>query len=75
MGENPCPGGNDTVLCESIAFAFTQCAVSEGKIIITAWVAVQHSRSPVSILRKSISGRHRLVRVADGLMTARCRFT
>ena len=30
---------------------------------------------PVSILRKSISGRHRLVRVADGLMTARCRFT
>ena len=29
----------------------------------------------VSILRKSISGRHRPVRVADGPMTARCRFT
>ena len=29
---------------------------------------------PVSILRKSISGRHRPVRVADGPMTARCRF-
>ena len=32
-------------------------------------------RNPVSILRKSISGRHRPVRVADGPMTARCRFT
>ena len=30
---------------------------------------------PVSILRKSISGRHRPVRVADRPMTARCRFT
>ena len=30
---------------------------------------------PVSILRKSISGHHRPVRVADGPMTARCRFT
>ena len=30
---------------------------------------------PVSILRKSISGRHRPVRVADGPMTVRCRFT
>ena len=36
----------------------------------------QHfSYFPVSILRKSISGRHRPVRVADGPMTARCRFT
>ena len=35
---------------------------------------VQHP-SPVSILCKSISGRHRAVRVADGPMTARCRFT
>ena len=33
------------------------------------------SSNPVSILRKSISGRHRPVRVADGPMTARCRFT
>ena len=32
-------------------------------------------QNPVSILRKSISGRHRPVRVADGPMTARCRFT
>ena len=31
--------------------------------------------NPVSILCKSISGRHRPVRVADGPMTARCRFT
>ena len=30
---------------------------------------------PVSILRKSISGRHRPVRIADGPMTVRCRFT
>ena len=30
---------------------------------------------PVSSLHKSISGRHRPVRVADGPMTARCRFT
>ena len=35
----------------------------------------QSVRFPVSILRKSISGRHRPVRVADGPMTARCRFT
>ena len=28
---------------------------------------------PVSILCKSISGRHRPVRIADGPMTARCR--
>ena len=30
---------------------------------------------PVSILRKSISGRHRPVKVADGPMTTRCSFT
>ena len=30
---------------------------------------------PVSILRKSISGRHRPVRVADRPLMARCRFT
>ena len=33
------------------------------------------STIPVSILRKFISGCHRPVRVADGPMTARCRFT
>ena len=35
----------------------------------------QLAEDPVSILRKSISGRHRIVRVADGPMTARYRFT
>ena len=40
------------------------------------FVETDHERGyPVSILRKSISGRHRPVRVADGPMTARCRFT
>ena len=29
---------------------------------------------PVSILHKSIAGRYRPVRVADGPITARCRF-
>ena len=36
---------------------------------------VLYNNIPVGILRKSISGRHRPVRVADGPMTARCRFT
>ena len=36
---------------------------------------IDTSMYPVSILHKSISGRHRPVRVADGPMTARCRFT
>ena len=31
-------------------------------------------KSPVSILYKSIVGRYRPVRVADGPITARCRF-
>ena len=30
--------------------------------------------NPLSILYKSIAGRYRPVRVADGLITARCRF-
>ena len=30
--------------------------------------------NPVSILNKSIAGSYRLVRVADGPITARCRF-
>ena len=30
--------------------------------------------NPVSILHKSIAGRYRPVRVADGPITARCRF-
>ena len=36
---------------------------------------IQYNLNPVSILRKSISGRHWPVRVADGPMTARCGFT
>ena len=33
------------------------------------------NHNPVSILRRSLSGRHRPARVADGPMTARCKFT
>ena len=52
----------------------TQCEDMLAKSIIGHF---SHSKSlnPVSILRKSISGRHRPVRVADGPMTDRCRFT
>ena len=32
------------------------------------------TRFPVNILHKSIAGRYRPVRVADGPITARCRF-
>ena len=32
------------------------------------------TKSPVSIQRKSIAGRYRPVRLADGPITARCRF-
>ena len=32
------------------------------------------SKNPVSILHKSIAGRYRRVRIADGPITARCRF-
>ena len=38
-------------------------------------VSKGYDYNPVSVLRKSISGRHRPVRLADGPMTARCRFT
>ena len=33
-----------------------------------------YTPNPVSILHKSIAGRYRPVRVADGPITARCRF-
>ena len=39
---------------------------------VRKWVNVM--RYPVSILYKSIAGRYRPVRVADGPITARCRF-
>ena len=35
---------------------------------------IQENGYPVSILHKSIAGRYRPVRVADGPITARCRF-
>ena len=43
--------------------------------VLVLLTAAKTDTNPVSILRKSISGRHRPVRVADGPMTARCRFT
>ena len=54
-------------LARSLAILF-QLSLDQSEIL-SDW------RDPVSILRKSISGRHRPVRVADGPMTARCRFT
>ena len=54
----------------SAAFVY----VREQRRHMSASTTIQ-SDIPVSILRKSISGRHRPVRVADGPMTARCRFT
>ena len=35
---------------------------------------IQENGYPVSILHKSIAGRYRPVRVADGPITVRCRF-
>ena len=58
--------------------------ITSRKVELPAWFVVRNrtfgrvhpaKSHPVSILRKSISGRHRPVRVADGPMTARCRFT
>ena len=55
------------------------CAIYGGATYTNVNVAVRHVSenvsNPGSILRKSISGRYRPVRVADGPMTARCRFT
>ena len=44
-------------------------------LYVVSWQTQTPGFIPVSILRKSISGHHRSVRVADGPMTARCRFT
>ena len=49
-------------------FSLHWAHISNGKFLMIRLV-------PVNILRKSISGCHRPVRVADGPMTARCRFT
>ena len=56
------------------AFCAVVCFVHVGLCLFPLPIGVG-DRLPVSILRKSISGRHRPVRVADGPMTARCRFT
>ena len=50
----------------------SKSGLNSGAVFI---MQIEHPSNPVSILRKSISGRHRPVRVADGPMTARCRFT
>ena len=42
------------------------------KLILTFGVHIW--KIPVSILHKSIEGRYRPVKVADGPITARCRF-
>ena len=46
-----------------------------GIFLAQSYYGPMNGAIPVSILRKSISGCHRPVRVADGPMTARCRFT
>ena len=59
--------------------AFLRRTASLGRLDIPQYKSMEWLLSqnifPVSILRKSISGRHRPVRVADGPMMARCRFT
>ena len=42
--------------------------------IFILWLFPYHTSFPVSILHKSIAGRYRPVRVADGPITARYRF-
>ena len=43
--------------------------------VMAHFIRLNPYRISQSILRKAILGRHRPVRVADGPMTARCRFT
>ena len=57
---------------KSVVYEYT---MQNGKIAVGINGEQGQTSYPVSILRKSISGRHRAVRVADGPMTARCRFT
>ena len=64
--------------CVSQYWLLWYCHFLQFDLSVCVLVIILFSRgggSPVSILRKSISGRHRPVRVADGPMTARCRFT
>ena len=44
------------------------------KAVVPGLLIAAKKDSPVSILHKSIAGRYRPVRVADGPITARCRF-
>ena len=62
--------GNESVkplkLCQVLLYKGMLVAVSSVKLVVT---------TPVSILRKSTSGRHRPVSYPDGPMTARYRST
>ena len=64
--------------CQATVSAFKPIVhihILTGKIYpISIQLAINQPVHPVSFLRKSISGRHRPVRVADGPMTARYRF-
>ena len=80
----PISWGNkkNIIYLSSAEFAISKVMnMSEQSSSLTGWcimisiVLMTAYNHPVSILRKSISGRHRPVRVADGPMTARCRFT
>ena len=67
---------NDVTLMYKTAYVMSVRAINADVSLTfyTVWAnAVNYN--PVSILRKSISDRHRPVRVADRPMTARCRFT
>ena len=67
-----------TASWNSAAFSFSPKRISEAsnvKTITDLCIICLHSTNiPVSILYKSIAGRYRPVRVADGPITARCRF-
>ena len=65
-------GKEDNILEAVVPFLALTLSIYNG--IVPAKI-YHNGNIPVSILRKSISGRHRPVRVADGPMTARCRFT
>ena len=50
-------------------------ALDNGSLLqVIQLVILKVDCNPVSILHKSIAGRYRPVRVADGPITARCRF-
>ena len=59
-----------------LKFCFVPCVADPVAVRCWAFIFVLfvHALFPVSILHKSIAGRYRPVRVADGPITARCRF-